>query len=278
MLSLITSRTVEQPAGFELEVLKMHGLSDKEIQMLYGYLETQVQDLPTTFDSSLPNEMLISTLSSTLWIGIIVIMIILANTFSMEKKYNMEQIINTTKKGKLKITIAKVITCLLFSVGMMSMIILSCFIVSWMLLPVRTWDMIMIGRYIQTSAFTYRYLFTYMFMLAIMAALATGVLTMFLSYITKNRFVVIIGMFLFMVAGFPLSQSQALPDIVLAVLPYNMTNFTGYFSVPHFNFPYAFINDQVIPLRDVALMVWPIICMFICVVIIVHSRKQRVRN
>ncbi|MEG0368209.1 MAG: hypothetical protein RR585_15300 [Coprobacillus sp.] len=278
MLSVVDERKVDLPKGFELEVLQYYGLSEKEIEQLYNYLEVQVQTLPTTFDSSLPNEMLILTLLSTLWIAILAIMIILANTFSMEKQYNMDQLIYSTKQGKLKITIAKVITCSLFSIMMMGVIILSCFIVSWIVLPVHTWDMSMFSGSIQNSAFTYSYLFMYMFMLVMTAALATGVLTMMISYITKNQFVVIIAMFLFTVAGFPLSQSGTYPDLILSILPYNMMIFAGYFANPHFNFPYAFINDQVIPLRDVALSVWPVLFLIICVGIIIHSRKSYIRS
>lgn len=235
------------------------------------YLEEQAKSLPNTFDSTIPNQMIIDAMDNTLWISFICIIIILANTFGIERQYNMEQIIYPTKASVFRVTIAKIVTGTLISFVIMVLTMLSCLLVSYVLLPVHTWNIAIIGGDGIKIAYTYLDILIYTFALGIMCSFATACLSLVLSFIIKNRFAVIITMFIYFGSIIFLN----IQGIYRLMHPYIMLHSYEYFS--RFE-SFTYIGDKITPYRDIVLVGWLIIITITFVAMILRSKMKPART
>ncbi|MEG0365773.1 MAG: hypothetical protein RR585_02995, partial [Coprobacillus sp.] len=257
----------------ELEISVNDEITKEQIKQMADYLKINIDSLPKTFDSTIPNDVLISGLDSCLWIPIICIIIILANIFGIEKQYDMEQIIFPTKASSFKITISKIITSMLVSFSVMLITIIVCILIGYIILPVHTWDMAMYsfeGSNLFKIAFTYKTLIIYAVVLSLMSALASSCIILALSYLTKNRFIVIVVMLLYIGVSIFLN----ITGYLRMMHPYNMTHIMEYFY--NIN-AYTFIYNKVVPYRNIILLIWIGIITITSGLIIIKSKSRSAR-
>lgn len=107
---------------------------------------------------------------------------------------------------------------------------------------------------------------------------------MFLSYFMKNRFVVIVMMFVFMLVGMVTSVIYIQADwfhIFSFSHPFCMVLYQSYFSQTSmlwgmpidFGVPYLFNETMVIPVRWIVMGGWVILSLFLSSWIYINSRK-----
>lgn len=262
-MSLTTQLLVDKKLNF-----------DEDKNEINTYLSEKAKSLPATFDSHLPNTMLINSMADALWLALICIMIMLANTFSIEKQYNMEQLIYPTKASSFKITIAKILAGTLLAFGVMLLCILSCLVVANILLPVHIWDIAYYtieGSNPFISAFTLKNMLVYSIALSLMSSLATACIVLILSYISKNRFVTIILSFLYF--GYIIFFNVT--GYMRMLHPYIMTHINEYY----WNIQsYVIINGDIIPYRILVLVIWSIIISAVFCGMILRSKSKSSRT
>jgi hypothetical protein len=250
-------------------------IDEEQKSQMKTYLSKQVESLPNTFDSILPNEMVQRGMDNCLWIASICIMIILANTFGIEKQYNMEQLIYPSQAGAFKITIAKIISGTLISFITMLATILMCLLVSYILLPVHTWNIAYLSLgdrgFNIYNVFTFQNILSYIFILSLMSSLVIAMLVLLLSYITKNRFAVIIAMFLYFGSIIFLN----IEGFYKMLHPYTMTHSYDYFENI---WAYTLFQGDIMPYRMIVPIIWVIVICVIFTMMILRSRTKSARS
>lgn len=235
------------------------------------FLEKEAKSLQNTFDSVIPNEMIIDGMENCLWIALICISIILANTFGIEKQYDMEQLIYPTKASPFNITIAKITAGTIVSFVTMLCTLLSCFLVSYILLPVHTWDVAIIGEVGIRSVYSYQDVLVSLLKLSLMCSLATACISLLLSYITKNKFVVIVIMFLYFGSIIFLD----IQGYFKMMHPYNMLHISQYFYNMN---AYTRLGGEIVPYRDIVFIIWAVIVTIAFCSMIIRSKMQSART
>ena len=159
-------------------------------------------------DSNIPNTLFVEALYNLEFASLLILVIILANTFAMEKHYKTYQIMIPTAAGNKKITAAKLCAGILLALGIVLIQFLIVYIMSCMFLPLRGLNL---TYYSQSQAslnitayvFTYRTLIVNAMLLISIASMATAFITMLFSYIIKNRFATVIPLLLVtLISGF----------------------------------------------------------------------------
>lgn len=254
--------------------------------LIQDYLISKAENLPQTFDSAISNNLLINSLQRILLVPLFVVVILLANIFGIEKQNGMEEIIYPSVSAKYKITIAKVITGTCVGVGIVWLQILVCFIVSYILLPVHTWNMTittmanssLTGYNSIYIPFTYLTVILYSFILITIGTFLTSLITLLVSYIKKSRFVVVIVMSVMIVLSWFIKDIASIPTLIKGLMPFNMLSFLDYFYgyVIYSASPYLVLGNIVIPLRILVIVI-SILFIFIALRMLVkHSRKPSI--
>lgn len=259
-------------------------LSKEQRETLIDYIQNEMNELPSTFDSSVPNNIFMSQLQFVLLIQAFVVVVILANVFGIEKQYGMDMIIYPTKVTKYKIVIAKFIAGFLIALGVLWSQILVSLLVTYLILPIHNWNiavMAMGGTQIEDVIITYSNLFLQTIVLSTIGTLAIAFITMILSYITKNRFIVVISMFVFLGFNFILQDLSLIPSIIRALHPYNLMNFMNYFIGSNscsFGFPYMFIGNHIMLMRTLIVGIWIVIILVGCCLAIRNAKKPYIES
>lgn len=254
--------------------------------LIQDYLMSKAENLPQTFDSAISNNLLINSLQRILLVPLFVVVILLANIFGIEKQNGMEEIIYPSVSAKYKITIAKVITGTCVGVSIVWLQILVCFIVSYILLPVHTWNMTittmanssLTGYNSIYIPFTYLTVILYSFILITIGTFLTSLITLLVSYVKKSRFVVVIVMSVLIVLSWFIKDIAGIPTLIKGLMPFNMLSFLDYFYgyVSYSTYPYLVLGNIVIPLRILVIVI-SILFIFIALRMLVkHSRKPSI--
>lgn len=251
--------------------------------LIQDYLISKAENLPQTFDSVVPNNLLINSLQRILLVPLFVVVILLANIFGIEKQNGMEEIIYPTVSSKYKITIAKVIVGTCVGVGVVWLQILVCFIVSYIILPIHTWNIVLtamasssITEYGQAYVpFTYLILALFGFVLITIGSFIMSLITLLVSYCKKSRFVVVIVMSVLIVFSWFIKQVSSIPMLIKGLMPFNMLSFLDYFYgyANQSIYPYLVVGNIVIPLRIMAIILWILFGIVAVWMLIRHSRK-----
>lgn len=264
-------------------------LSTNQQQVYKDYLMQQVNELPQTYDSGLPNEYLLQTLSQVVVIPLFIIMILLANTFSIEREFKTDQIIYPTKATQHKITISKLLSGYISAIGIILLPIVIVFILSMFIFPIH--DLNVMVTFLTLNSIdvliptTYLTLFINMVLLALVSAISVASLTMMLSYFTKRKFIVIIIMFVYMAIGFMTSfiyVQEIWYSLFTFSHPLYMTAYQCYFALQSNLFgiplggeiPYLFTDSIVIPIRWIVVEGWSLFTIFTFIVLSMHSKKR----
>ena len=217
-------------------------------------------------DSNIPNTLFVEALYNLEFASLLILVIILANTFAMEKHYKTYQIMIPTAAGNKKITAAKLCAGILLALGIVLIQFLIVYIMSCMFLPLRGLNL---TYYSQSQAslniaayvFTYRTLIVNAMLLISVAAMASACVTMLVSYITKNRFATVIPLLLVtLISGFAGFFNQLSPGMVIdQFFPSQMVHFTQFFTValnPHMGemLPYFSIGGYSLAWKNVIML------------------------
>lgn len=237
-------------------------------------------------DSNIPNTLFVEALYNLEFASLLILVIILANTFAMEKHYKTYQIMIPTATGNKKITAAKLCAGILLALGIVLIQFLIVYIMSCMFLPLRGLNL---TYYSQSQAslniaayvFTYRTLIVNAMLLISVAAMASACVTMLVSYITKNRFATVIPLLLVtLISGFAGFFNQLSPGMVIdQFFPSQMVHFTQFFTValnPHMGemLPYFSIGGYSLAWKNVIMLFWIISIVIISLCMLMHSRRH----
>ena len=237
-------------------------------------------------DSNIPNTLFVEALYNLEFASLLILVIILANTFAMVKHYKTYQIMIPTAAGNKKITAAKLCAGILLALGIVLIQFLIVYIMSCMFLPLRGLNL---TYYSQSQAslniaayvFTYRTLIVNAMLLISVAAMASACVTMLVSYITKNRFATVIPLLLVtLISGFAGFFNQLSPGMVIdQFFPSQMVHFTQFFTValnPHMGemLPYFSIGGYSLAWKNVIMLFWIISIVIISLCMLMHSRRH----
>lgn len=237
-------------------------------------------------DSNIPNTLFVEALYNLEFASLLILVIILANTFAMEKHYKTYQIMIPTAAGNKKITAAKLCAGILLALGIVLIQFLIVYIMSCMFLPLRGLNL---TYYSQSQAslniaayvFTYRTLIVNAMLLISVAAMASACVTMLVSYITKNRFATVIPLLLVtLISDFAGFFNQLSPGMVIdQFFPSQMVHFTQFFTValnPHMGemLPYFSIGGYSLAWKNVIMLFWIISIVIISLCMLMHSRRH----
>lgn len=264
-------------------------LSEKQKQVYKDYFIQKVNELPQTFDSGLPNEYLLQTLSLVVIFPLFIIMILLANVFSIERECKTDQIIYPTQATQYKITIAKLLSGYISAIGIMLIPIVIVCILSMFIFPIH--DLNVMVTFLTLNSIdvliptTYLILFKNAILLVLMSAISIATLTMLLSYFTKRKFIVIIVMFVFMAIGYItpfINIPISLSSLLTFSHPLYMSSCQCYFTLQSNllgiplggEIPYLFTDLIVIPIRWLVIGGWSLFAIFIFIVLSIHSKKR----
>lgn len=251
--------------------------------LIQDYLISKAENLPQTFDSVVPNNLLINSLQRILLVPLFVVVILLANIFGIEKQNGMEEIIYPTVSSKYKITISKLIVGTCVDVGVVWLQILVCFVVSYIILPVHTWNMIittMASSHVAENGqayipFTYLTLVLFGFILVTIGSFIISLITLLISYIKKSRFIVVIIMSVLLALSWFIKDIASIPMLIKGLMPFNMLSFLDYFYgyANQSVYPYLVLGNIVIPLRVMAIILWGLFGLVAVWWLVKHSRK-----
>lgn len=270
------------------------GISKKELgkeREIADYYVDKYKESPRAYDSVIGNTVFIKALSNINVISLLVIAILLANTFAREATCKTDQIMVPTKVGNKNITIAKISTGIIIALGTIVIQVGIIFILSCIFLPMRDWNL---EYFAQSGVFlngVNEWMFTYKEMiqsaigLMSIAALGTALLTLTLSYISKNRFFVIIPMILFLLSGIALVyvlRSMFQDAVIAPFLPSQMMMFTQFFgsdfSSASLFLPVFEFQGHMIAWKDVSMLSWSAGIILMIIGIVLHSRRHFVNN
>lgn len=237
-------------------------------------------------DSNIPNTLFVEALYNLEFASLLILVIILANTYAMEKHYKTYQIMIPTAAGNKKITAAKLCAGILLALGIVLMQFLIVYIMACIFLPLRGLNL---TYYSQSQAslsitayvFTYRTLIVNAMLLISVAAMASACVTMLVSYMTKNRFATVIPLLLVtLISGFAGFFNQLSPGMVIdQFFPSQMVHFTQFFTValnPHIGemLPYFSIGGYSLAWKNVIMLFWMISIVIISLCMLMHSRRH----
>lgn len=237
-------------------------------------------------DSNIPNTLFVEALYNLEFASLLILVIILANTYAMEKHYKTYQIMIPTAAGNKKITAAKLCAGILLALGIVLMQFLIVYIMACIFLPLRGLNL---TYYSQSQAslsitayvFTYRTLIVNAMLLISVAAMASACVTMLVSYMTKNRFATVIPLLLVtLISGFAGFFNQLSPGMVIdQFFPSQMVHFTQFFTValnPHIGemLPYFSIGGYSLAWKNVIMLFWIISIVIISLCMLLHSRRH----
>lgn len=237
-------------------------------------------------DSNIPNTLFVEALYNLEFASLLILVIILANTYAMEKHYKTYQIMIPTAAGNRKITAAKLCAGILLALGTVLMQFLIVYIMACVFLPLRGLNL---TYYPQSQAslnitayvFTYRTLIVNAMLLISIAAMATACVTLLVSYMTKNRFATVIPLLLVtLISGFAGFFNQLSPGMIIdQFFPSQMVHFTQFFTValnPHMGemLPYFSIGGYSLAWKNVIMLFWIISIVIISLCMLLHSRRH----
>lgn len=237
-------------------------------------------------DSNIPNTLFVEALYNLEFASLLILVIILANTYAMEKHYKTYQIMIPTAAGNKKITAAKLCAGIMLALGIVLMQFLIVYIMACIFLPLRGLNLIYYSQSqaslnITAYVFTYRTLIVNAMLLISVAAMASACVTMLVSYMTKNRFATVIPLLLVtLISGFAGFFNQLFPGMVIdQFFPSQMVHFTQFFTValnPHMGemLPYFSVDGYSLAWKNVIMLFWMISIVIISLCMLLHSRRH----
>lgn len=269
----------------QLTHLIIHGETD-QIKTYNTFIRQTLAKQDQSYGSNASMNPLEASFSRFSFLSLLVIPIILANSFAIEKKSRIDQIIIPSREGYVNIAAAKIIAGSLLGVMTMVLQIICIFVIAYLVLKPEGWNLPMMNQVqgygnltgVNTSYMTYATYFIGRIQLLIISALAISFTTLFLSAITKNQFVTVITNLLFIML--PFFYSDTLPAVMQKILPCFMTYNNDYFFYTG-DISHSFlvkIFDHTFWWKDVASIFWIAIVIFITIIMLLLARRNYVSN
>lgn len=177
-----------------------NGIPSHQQTNLQLYAEKQLSQ-PQTYGSMIPARLFIRHMQSNTMITIVILAILFANTFAIEKSTKMDQLIVATKAGYTRITIAKTLANLLIAAVLYLILNLIAFLFTVSTVPLHGFDLPVIPQLnwilnmFSMPYLSYRQLIISLFSLQCVAIVAITFTASLLSCLTKNRFITILILF-----------------------------------------------------------------------------------
>ena len=248
-----------------------------DIESYNKFIEDKIHHTTFYFGGTASLNPLYTSLSRFSFLNLIPIAIILANIFSIEKKTKVDQIIVPTREGPIKIAIAKV--CAGLTIGLFTTLLqLFCiFAIAYLTLKPTgmhlpeyalgtgySFNPSMISGIYTNNAF----IIGSQIQMLLLGTFAIIIFTVFLSSITKNQFVTIIIVLLFIYVPFYFQSGEF--DINQIIYPcfYMYTSGTSPIS----------IGSQIFYLKDISTILWLSIAVIFSIIIFIQAKIKYVSN
>ena len=244
------------------------------------------KDLNKSFDSPVGNNLLINALGNINVMTLIVIAMILSNSFSMEAYYKTNQILIPSATAMKKLTIAKLLSGILVALAILCFQYVIVFGLSFLFLPCRDLGMLTIDMAgtslinVTSSLFTYQEMIVSNLLLNTTAVVSLAVVTMALSFFTKNRFATIVPLLIVLLVTSLLLPFQQLMNSFLDHFFWgNMMDTTSFYSgFISYPLPYVLILGTLFSWKTLILLFWIIATVVIVTLMYRISKNHVVKN
>ena len=246
------------------------------------------KDTNQSFDSTIGNNLFVNALEHIDYVTLIVLAMILANTFAMEAYYKMDQILIPSKTAMKKLTIAKLCAGALLGIAVLILEYVIIYGFAMFFVPLRDLGMHVMNQagtyvfYDSSNVFTYWQIISAGMLLNTVAVTAICIVTMALSFFTKSRFVTIIPILILL---FLTTTFTPVKDLIGGFFDHifmgNMMKTLDFFilSGDHQNpFPFVMLLGNLVSCKMIIVSCWTIICIVLCLIMIRVSKKHLVKN
>lgn len=245
---------------------------------LSAYAEKQLSQ-PQSYGSVIPAQLLIRHMQSNTMFTIVILAILFANTFAIEKSTKMDQLIVATKAGYTRITIAKILANLLIAFALYLIMDLIAFAFTISTVSLHGFDLPVIEQLkftLKISDLPYlsyqQFIFS-LFSLQCLAIIAVSFSASLISCLTKNRFITIL--ILFSILFIPLLFYPYLPEWISSIAILNYVNlgdmYLFFTSNPLFHDP---ILSNGIWLKDFVWIFWFFFAVLASIGMLIHAKRH----
>ena len=268
----------ENPVSNEVfTYLNFYG-EEKVNPKILDYYDQKFMEITPYFDSTIPNQFLINNMTNPFGIILLILLIIVAlsDIFSYDSQTKSDQIIECSPYGYKKLKSVKVIVGVCCGLGIVILQQVLIFIICNILLPIRDFSLVKIVEdNLTNNIFINYYIERYGnvlisgILMMTLGAIVVSMLTMFISYLSKNKFVTAIVMIIItFVLTFGI-ESYVFADIsriILPYIPFHFMRFTLFHNFVQFIpfsigiIPHTVLFDHVVAIRDIVIVVWLVVC------------------
>lgn len=238
-------------------------------------INNKVMSTNYTFGSTFEMERFKYSFTKFTFFSLLLIAILLSNSFAIENRTKVDQIITPTRIGYGKITVAKLIAGLGIAMLCFLLQFLCILIISYLSIDMSGLSLSMSSS-ADLSIYTYAdYMFTRFQMLSL-ATIAIAMLTMFLSCVFKNQFISVVIVILFIML--PYLMTSVIPESILKLLPSSFTDYD--FLTPNYTYgiPYLVIFDHVVMWKTIVTWFWILASAVMTMVMLGKARYHTVAN
>lgn len=268
------------------ELMEGIDLSDPLNKAMKEHLVHQKEN--QNFDSVVGNNLFVNALGSIDFMTLLIIALILSNTFAMENYYKTDQILIPSETAMKKLSFAKLLAGILVSVGILLLEYLMIYMFTMIYVPLRDLNMETISMAgtsvtnITNGIFTYKEIISTGLLMNILAVISTALITMLASFITKNRFVTIVLVITFiLITTFSYPFDTIFHNFGDHLFLGNMLHTNDFFFVFRYAFspePYGLWNGIFYSWKTIVILLWVIIDVIIMLIIWKISKKHIVKN
>lgn len=268
------------------EILEGLDLSDPLNKAMKEHLVHQKQN--QHFDSVVGNNLFVNALGCIDFVTLLMIALILSNTFAMENYYKTDQILIPSETAMKKLSFAKLLAGILVSVGILLLEYLMIYMFTIIYVPLRDLNMETISMAgtsvtsITNGIFTYKEIISTGLLMNVLAVISTALITMLASFITKNRFVTIVLVITFiLITTFSYPFDTIFHNFGDHLFLGNMLHTNDFFLVFRYTLssePYGLWNGIFYSWKIIIVLFWVIMNIIITFIIWMISKKHVVKN
>ena len=237
------------------------------------------------YGSVVGNNLFVNAIGYINVITLAVIAIVLANSFAMEASTKVDQIACSSVFGTRKTVMAKLLCGISFAIVILLFQYLILFVISMMLVPLGDISLLCFAQANILLAQVTEYFFTYqeiiggMLLVQLVAVIATAVITMLLSYTTRNRFATVTILLLILLGGkyYFLMNPIELRQLRF-LFPATMMDPSTFFQLREGALPYLQTGSTYVSWRLLSGIGWICISSVLCAGIWYHSKQRTVKN
>lgn len=246
------------------------------------------KDRNPSFDSTVGNNLFMNALGHIDYVTLLVLAMILANTFAMEVYYKTDQILIPSKTTMKRLTIAKICAGILLGILVLALEYGIVYGFAMYFVPLRDLGMHTMNQartnlsFDGSNVFTYWQILTGGILLHVMAVTATCMVTMALSFFTKSRFVSVIPVLILL---FLTTTFTPIKDLTGSFFDHifmgNMMKTMDFFILSGDSqnpLPYVMLFGHLVSCKLIIVFCWTVICVLFGFMMVHHSKKHVVWN